>query len=111
MQNDLVEQAPHAVALFYTLILTHGYLQRLYDQTDADEVNVEVRFDSSQEGPAGEIIGSITMDREKVDAVDWNHIDPAYCFLTRLPSLTRPFDPRCTGSTNRAAIRSRKFRQ
>ncbi len=80
VQNDLVEQAPHAVALFYTLILTHGYLQRLYNQTDADEVNVELRFDSPQEGSAGEIIGAITMDREKADAVDWNHIDSAYSF-------------------------------
>ena len=43
-------------------------------------MNVEIRFDSSQEGPAGEIIGSITMDREKVDAVDWNQINPAYSF-------------------------------
>ena len=80
IQNNLAEQAPHAVALFYTLILTHGYLQRLYNQTDANEVNVEIGFHSSQEGPAGEIIGSITMDREKADAVDWNHIDSAYSF-------------------------------
>ena len=80
VHHDLVERAPDAVALFYTLILTHGYLHRLYTQTDTDEVNVEIRFDSPQEGPAGENIGSIKMDRDKANAVDWEHIEPGYSF-------------------------------
>jgi hypothetical protein len=80
VKQDLVEKAPDAVALFYALILTHGYLRRLYDQTEADDVNVQIRFASSRKGQAGEIIGSITMDREKADAVDWSHVDPGYLF-------------------------------
>ncbi|HYB90253.1 MAG TPA: hypothetical protein VEC38_04330, partial [Candidatus Binataceae bacterium] len=76
LRSDLIERLPDAAALFYTLVLTKGYLRRVYNQTDTDEVNLRIRFGPAPGVPAGELIGSITMNRDKAAEVDWDQIDP-----------------------------------